>query len=146
MESLLSKAIEIALAAHSGQTDRAGMPYIGHVMRVMQAGKTDDEKIVGVLHDVVEDTNWTFEQLAIEGFPTHIIDALRCITKLSDIEPYDQYIERVKPNSLARSVKINDLSDNMDVRRMRELTDMDIIRLKKYLKAYRELTENICLT
>lgn len=109
MESLLSKAIEIALAAHSGQTDRAGMPYIGHVMRVMQAGKTDDEKIVGVLHDVVEDTNWTFEQLAIEGFPTHILDALHCITKLSDNEPYDQYIERVKPNSLARSVKINDL-------------------------------------
>ncbi len=140
MEQLLAKAIKIALAAHEGQTDKSGMPYSGHVMRVMQAGRTIDEKIVGVLHDIVEDTDWTFKRLLAEGFPPHIVNALRCVTKLSDDEPYDKFIERIKSNPLARAVKINDLTDNMDVRRYTELTDWDIKRLEKYLKAYRELT------
>ena len=139
MEKLLAKAIEIALKAHEGQTDKAGMPYIGHVMRVMQAGRTIDEKIVGVLHDIVEDTPWTFEALLAEGFPAHIVDALRCVTKLHDDEPYEAFIERVKSNPLAVAVKINDLTDNMDIRRLADNTDKDAIRLRKYLKAYREL-------
>ena len=105
MQQLLSKAISIALKAHEGQFDKAGMPYAGHVMRVMQAGRTIDEKIVGMLHDLVEDTDWTFEALLAEGFPTHIIDALRCVTKLSDDEPYDAFIQRVKTNPLAVAVK-----------------------------------------
>ena len=75
-------------------------------MRVMAAGRTIDEKIVGVLHDVVEDTDWTFDALLAEGFPVHIIDALRCVTKLSDNEHYDEFIERVKTNPLAVAVKI----------------------------------------
>lgn len=139
MEKLLAKAIEIALKAHEGQTDKAGMPYIGHVMRVMQAGRTIDEKIVGVLHDIVEDTPWTFEALLAEGFPAHIVDALRCVTKLHDDEPYEAFIERVKSNPLAVAVKINDLTDNMDIRRLADITDKDVIRLRRYLKAYREL-------
>ena len=139
MEKLLAKAIEIALKAHEGQTDKAGMPYIGHVMRVMQAGRTIDEKIVGVLHDIVEDTPWTFEALLAEGFPAHIVDALRCVTKLHDDEPYEAFIERVKSNPLAVAVKINDLTDNMDIRRLADITDKDVIRLRKHLKAYREL-------
>ncbi len=140
METLLAKAIDIALEAHHGQSDKSGMPYAGHVMRVMIAGKTTDEKIVGVLHDLVEDTEWTFERLLAEGFPEHIVDALRCVTKLSDDEPYEHFIDRVKTNPLAIAVKINDLSDNMDVRRYNELTDRDIFRLRKYLKAYHSLT------
>lgn len=140
MESLLAKAINLALKAHEGQTDKSGMPYVGHVMRVMAAGRTIDEKIVGVLHDVVEDTQWTFDALQAEGFPKHIIDALRCVTKLADDEPYDEFIARVKTNPLAIAVKINDLTDNMDIRRYKELSDWDVKRLRKYLKAYRELT------
>lgn len=140
MENLLSKAITLAIKAHEGQEDKSGMPYVGHIMRVMVAGRTEDEKIVGVLHDVVEDTQWTFEALLAEGFPPYIVDALRCVTKLSDNEPYDEFIERVKTNPLAVAVKINDLTDNMDVRRYKELTDWDIKRLRKYLKAYQELT------
>ena len=136
---LLSKAINLAVQAHAEQTDKAGMPYIGHVMRVMQAGRTIDEKIVGVLHDLVEDTPWTFEALLAEGFPAHIVDALRCVTKLHDNEPYEEFIERVKSNPLAVAVKINDLTDNMDIRRLADITDKDAIRLRKYLKAYREL-------
>ncbi len=139
MENLLSKAIILAFKAHEGQVDKSGMPYVNHVMRVMTAGRTEDEKIVGVLHDVVEDTHWTFDELLAEGFPSHIVDALRCVTKLSDDEPYDEFIERVKTNPLAVAVKINDLTDNMDVRRYKELTEWDIKRLRKYLSAYQVL-------
>ena len=137
--STLEKAIEIATAAHSGQLDKAGNDYITHPLRVMAAGKSINEKIVGVLHDVVEDTEWTFEMLAAEGFSDEIIDALRCVTKLSENEPYDKFIARVKTNSLAVAVKLNDLSDNMDIRRLPYLSDKDVKRLKKYLKAYKQL-------
>ena len=137
--STLERAIEIATEAHKGQYDKAGNDYIGHPLRVMEMGTTENEKIVGVLHDVVEDTDWTFEALAAEGFSEEVIAALRCVTKLSENENYDDFIERVKKNSLAVAVKINDLSDNMDIRRLPYLSDKDVKRLKKYLKAYKRL-------
>lgn len=138
--STLERAIEIATKAHQGQFDKAGRDYIGHPLRVMEMGKTEDEKIVGVLHDVIEDTDWTFEKLAEEGFSQEIISALRCVTKLSEKENYDDFIDRVKKNPLAVAVKINDLTDNMDIRRLPYLSDKDVKRLKKYLKAYKRLT------
>ena len=137
--STLERAIEIATEAHKGQYDKAGNDYIGHPLRVMEMGKTENEKIVGVLHDVIEDTDWTFEALAAEGFSEEVIAALRCVTKLSENENYDDFIERVKKNPLAVAVKINDLSDNMDIRRLPYLSDKDVKRLKKYLKAYKRL-------
>ena len=137
--STLERAIEIASEAHKGQYDKAGNDYIGHPLRVMDMGRTEEEKIVGVLHDVVEDTEWTFAQLAAEGFSQEVIDALQCVTKLSENENYDDFIERVKKNPLATAVKINDLSDNMDIRRLPYLSDKDVKRLKKYLKAYKKL-------
>lgn len=140
MQGLLAKAIRIATQAHATQVDKAGMPYIGHITRVMNAGRTDAEKIVGILHDIVEDTDYTFERLLAEGFPADIVDAIRCLTKLSEDEPYTDFIERVKGNELARAVKINDLTDNMDIRRLPELTDTDAARLRKYLAAFRKLT------
>lgn len=106
----------------------------------MEMGKTLEEKIVGVLHDVVEDTDWTFERLEAEGFAPEVIAALRCVTKTSENENYDDFIERVKKNALAAAVKINDLTDNMDIRRLPYLSDKDVKRLKKYLKAYKRLT------
>ena len=138
--STLERAIEIATEAHRGQFDKAGNDYIGHPLRVMAMGKTTDEKIVGVLHDVVEDTDWTFESLAAEGFSAEVIDALRCVTQLSEDEPYDKFIARVKTNPLAVVVKLNDLSDNMDIRRLPYISDKDVKRLKKYLRAYKQLT------
>ena len=139
-EELLQKAIDIATAAHSGQLDKAGAPYIDHPLRVMAAGSTTDEKIVGVLHDVIEDSEWTFEARAAEGFPAHIINALRHITHLPD-ETYEKFIARVKKNPLATAVKLNDLSDNMDIRRLPYLSDKDVKRLKRYLKAYKRLKD-----
>ena len=138
--STLERAIQIATEAHKGQFDKAGREYIGHPIRVMEMGKTEDEKIVGVLHDVIEDTDWTFERLEAEGFTQEVINALRCVTKTSENENYDEFIDRVKKNPLAASVKINDLTDNMDIRRLPYLSDKDVKRLKKYLKAYKRLT------
>ena len=138
---LLLKAIEIATAAHKNQADKNGEPYLGHLFRVMNMGRTTDEKICGVLHDLVEDTDWTFEKLAQEGFPEKIITALKCVTKISEEENYDDFILRVQENKLAINVKINDLTDNMDVRRFTVMTEKDLKRINKYLKAYRQLTE-----
>ena len=138
--STLERAIQIATEAHKGQFDKAGREYIGHPIRVMEMGKTEDEKIVGVLHDVIEDTDWTFERLKAEGFSQEVINALRCVTKTSENENYDDFIDRVKKNPLAVAVKINDLTDNMDIRRLPYLSDKDVKRLKKYLKAYKRLT------
>ena len=138
--STLKRAIEIDTEAHMGQMDKAGNEYIGHPLRVMGMGKTEEEKIVGVLHDVVEDTGWTFDALEAEGFSKEVLDALKCVTKKSENENYDDFIERVKKNPLAVAVKINDLTDNMDIRRLPYLSDKDVKRLKKYLKAYKKLT------
>ena len=142
-EGLLNKAINIATKAHAGQTDKYDAPYIGHVMRVMNYGKTLDEKIVGVLHDVVEDCpEWTFDRLRKEGFPENIIFAIQCVTKLDPNENYDEFVKRTEQSPLAVAVKMNDLRDNMDLRRVnRPLTEKDLKRLNKYLKAYRYLTD-----
>ncbi|MDE5560967.1 MAG: phosphohydrolase [Bacteroidaceae bacterium] len=139
MENILQKAIEIATESHKNQTDRAGKPYIGHITRVMQAGKTIEERIAGILHDIVEDTHWTFEDLLREGIPAEVVDAIRCLTKIED-ETYDQFIERVKTNPIAVAVKLNDLRDNMDITRLPAIADKDIERLCKYHKAYSELS------
>ena len=133
--STLTRAIEIATEAHKGQFDKAGNEYIGHPLRVMEMGKTEEEKIVGVLHDVVEDTDWTFEKLSEEGFSQEIISALRCVTKLSENENYDDFIARVMTNPLAVKIKLYDIEDNLDVSRLDSLTDDDVARCKKYLHA-----------
>ena len=92
--SNLQRAIEIATKAHAGQVDKAGKDYIEHPLRVMAMGITESEKIVGVLHDVLEDTPITIEFLSKEGFSQEILDALLCVTKISDNENYDHFITR----------------------------------------------------
>jgi len=136
---MLQRAIKIANKAHEGQVDKAGQPYIEHPLRVMNMGDTDDERIVGVLHDVIEDSDWTFEKLLKEGFSIEVVEALRCLTKLSKDEPYEKFIKRIKKNPLAVKVKINDLIDNMDIRRLAYISEKDVKRLRKYLKAYKQL-------
>ena len=140
LKIILDRAKEIAKAAHEGQVDKAGKPYIEHPMRVMKMGKTVEEKIAGVLHDVVEDSEWTFEMLEKEGIPKDVMDALRCVTKLSEDEDYDHFIARVKTNPLAVKVKLNDLKDNMDITRLDQVTEKDLARLNKYIRAYKQLT------
>lgn len=137
--STLQRAIEIATKAHTGQFDEGGKEYIGHPLRVMEMGKTDAEKIVGVLHDVIEDTSITIEYLSEEGFSKEILDALLCVTKQSNNEDYDHFISRVMTNPLAVKVKINDLRDNMDITRLNKVTEKDLDRIRKYQKAYNRL-------
>jgi (p)ppGpp synthase/HD superfamily hydrolase len=136
---MLEKAIGIAVTAHEGQKDRYGAPYIFHPLRVMARVQTAREKTVAILHDVVEDTDWTFEKLRREGFPEEIISALDCLTK-REKEPYEDLVRRSAGNPLARPVKIADLEDNMDIRRMPEVADEAKARLEKYLRAWRSLT------
>lgn len=137
---MLEKAIQIALEAHKEQTDKAGAPYLLHLIRVMNAGQTENEKICGILHDLVEDTPWTFEDLRREGFSEEVIRALVCVTKQPN-EPYTHFIERIKKNSLATKVKLNDLRDNMNITRLTFITEEDTQRLNKYLRAYHFLSE-----
>jgi (p)ppGpp synthase/HD superfamily hydrolase len=141
--STLDRAIRIAVKAHKNQTDKYGNPYILHPLRVMSMGRTDEERIVGVLHDVVEDTEWTFDQLRKEGFSERIIAALDCVTKRGDGEDYDAFVARTRKNPLAVRVKLNDLTDNMDIRRMKEVKEKDVKRLNKYLRAYKLLAADL---
>ena len=140
---LLNKAIKIAQKAHKGQTDKFGTPYIGHVIRVMNAGKTYDEKIVGVLHDVIEDCpEFTLDGLLQEGFPQDIVFAIECLTKTPADQDYTEFVKQTERSPLAVAVKMNDLEDNMDLKRFTEpLTERDFKRLNKYLTAYLYLKE-----
>lgn len=140
--STIEKAIEIAVAAHKGQKDKSGADYILHPLRVMERGKSEIEKICGVLHDVVEDSEWTFEMLKNEGFSDEVIAVLRCVTKESEKEDYDVFINRIAQNPTAVEVKINDLLDNMDITRLKELNEQDVKRLNKYLKAFWKLQKS----
>ena len=137
----LERAIQIAVEAHAGVTDKGGKAYILHPISVMMRCETDDEKIVAILHDVVEDTDWTFEALRKEGFRETIIEALKTVTKHSDDEDYDEFIQRSLANEIGRKVKIADLRENLDVTRIGELTDKDIERINKYKRALKTLTE-----
>ncbi len=139
MDELLQRALEIAIEAHEGQCDKAGRPYIEHPLRVMAMGGSDEERIVGVLHDVIEDSAWTLQMLADEGFPPEILDAVDALSRRPE-ETYERFIGRVARNRLAATVKLNDLTDNMDIRRLPYLSDKDVKRLKRYLKAYKRLS------
>lgn len=139
-QQLLIRATKIAQEAHRGQWDRNGMPYILHPIRVMNAGKSWEEKMVGILHDVVEDSEYTIQDLANENFPEHILQAVDAMTKKEN-QSYQEYLDTLKKNALAVRVKLNDLTDNMDIRRLNDLRDEDVMRLRKYLKAYNELID-----
>ena len=133
-------AMKLCFQAHKDQQDKTGLPYVFHPFHLAEQMQDEDSAVLALLHDVVEDSDWTFEQLAAEGFSPCVIEALRCVTKLSPDEPYDKFIARIKHNPLAVAVKLNDLTDNMDIRRLPYLSDKDVKRLKKYLKAYKQLT------
>ena len=138
MQRLFDKAVKIALNAHEGQNDKAGSPYLLHVLRVMMRVEKIDEKIVALLHDVVEDSSTTIEDLAKEGFPANILKSVELLTKKKG-EPYKDYIKKIGRNRLARVVKLADLKDNMDVTRLKKISLNDKLRINKYKEAYKLL-------
>ena len=137
----LERALQIAVTAHAGQKDKAGGAYIFHPIRVMSRCRTPDAMIVGLLHDVVEDTAVTFEELEAEGFSRSVLDALRLLTHDKTV-PYEAYIKQAKTNPIATEVKLADLEDNMDIRRLQEVDEKAAKRFKKYLAAYRTLADS----
>lgn len=130
---LTRKAMIIAYEAHKNQTDKSGVPYIYHPIHVAEQMDTENECIIALLHDVVEDTNVTFKQLE-EVFSKEIIDILKLLTREENIE-YDEYIKRIKNNSIACKVKIADLTHNLDKTRLDFVTEVDVKRNEKYKKA-----------
>lgn len=130
---LTRKAMIIAYEAHKNQVDKSGVPYIYHPIHVAEQMDTENECIIALLHDVVEDTNVTFKQLE-EVFSKEIIDILKLLTREENIE-YDEYIKRIKNNSIACKVKIADLTHNLDKTRLDFVTEVDVKKNEKYKKA-----------
>lgn len=142
----LDRALVLALVAHSGETDKAGETYIRHPLRVMQAMDTETERIVALLHDVVEDSECTLDEIEQE-FNEEIRDAVDCLTKDEDERKQmdgttyylEKFIPRAAENDIARKVKRVDIKDNMDLTRLSEVTEEDLDRLQKYHKALQKL-------
>ena len=134
----LERAIAIAAMAHEGQVDKAGMSYVLHPLRMMLSVDTPEARIAAVLHDVVEDTEVTLEQLRAERFPDAVIEVVEALTK-RDGEDYEAFIRRVAPNSIARKVKLADLRDNSDLSRIAAPTERDRQRIEKYRRAIQYL-------
>jgi (p)ppGpp synthase/HD superfamily hydrolase len=137
----LERAIEIAASAHRGQVDKAGQPYILHPLRVMLACTDTTARIVAVLHDVVEDTDWTFDALRAEGATEEIIAALASVTK-RDREAYPDFIARAARNALGKQVKRADIRDNLDLSRIASPTEADHARMTRYRAALDQLEED----
>ncbi|HIK37361.1 MAG: hypothetical protein NZ901_09025 [Geminocystis sp.] len=136
---LLERAIEIAVAAHRHQRQKNGLPYVLHPITLMLRVSSLKGKMVAVLHDVVEDSNWTLADLEREGFPQEILEALACLTHREG-ESYEEYIDRISQNPLAVEVKLADLQDNMDITRLpAPLSEKDWQRLQKYRLAWEKL-------
>ena len=131
--STLERAIEIAAKHHAGQTDKAGQPYLLHPLRLMFAVSSPFEMMAAVLHDVVEDTILTLEDLEREGFHADVIAAIDALTKKPG-ESRLEAAERAAQNAIARVVKLADVSDNMDLRRIAEPKEKDFERLKEYVE------------
>lgn len=141
----LEVALQIAARAHVGQTDRGGHPYILHPLNVLYRVSDPDARIVAVLHDVVEDTSVTLDDLREAGFAPAILEAVRLVTHLKH-EPYADYVVRCKGNPLAAAVKRADLEENTRLDRaiLRPArTGHDLARLRKYILSYRFLTDQI---
>jgi (p)ppGpp synthase/HD superfamily hydrolase len=136
----LEDAIALAVEAHRGQRDKAGQAYILHPLRVMMRLETEAERMAAILHDVVEDTPYTLERLRELGYPEEVLGALDCLTKREG-ESYEAFIERVRPHPLARRVKLADLEDNMDVRRLLAVGPRETERLARYRAAWARLKE-----
>lgn len=137
-EELFDRALQIAIHAHKGQKDQAGRVYVMHPIRVAERCKDPRAKIVALLHDTIEDTPVTAEYLRSEGFSEEIVSGVLSVTKREG-ETYDDFVARAAENAIGKEVKIADLEDNMDIRRLKEISDRDVQRLRKYLRAWQFL-------
>lgn len=136
--SYLERAISIAGEVHAGQIDKAGRPYILHPLRLMLKFTAEEEMITAVLHDVIEDSLWTIDDLLNSGFSQQVVNAVACLTKREN-ELYEAFIERVSTNELAVKVKIEDIKDNLDLSRLDSIMPKDLDRVVRYHEALKKL-------
>ena len=136
---MIDIALAISKKAHAGQVDKAGVDYIQHPLYVASQVKTEQEKAVALLHDVIEDSDITVEDLLVSGLSNEVVTAVQILTKKKG-QSYQEYLEKVKTNDLARVVKLADLKHNSDLSRLKSVSDTDRDRVKKYKNAIRYLS------
>ena len=136
------KAMKLCYEAHKDQVDKSGLPYVFHPAHVAEQMTDEATTIVALLHDVVEDTDYTLEDLAAEGFEKEILEAVALMTHEDDV-PYLDYVAKLKNNPIARAVKLADLAHNSDLSRIGEIDEETRKRLEKYKKATALLKESI---
>lgn len=137
MKQMLNAAIVLAATRHDGQYDKQGLPYIMHTLKVQYLLKSEDEELncIAVLHDILEDTKTTVEELFDIGMSKRVVDAVCLLTKDKKIE-YKDYLEKISSNIDAVRVKMCDIRHNMDMRRLKGVTEKDLKRMEKYIHAY----------
>ena len=134
------KAMKLCYDAHKDQVDKSGMPYVFHPFHVAEQMKDEATTIVALLHDVVEDTDYTLEDIAAEGFGQDIVEAVSLMTHEEDV-PYLDYVAKLKDNPIARAVKLADLAHNSDPSRLGEIDEETEERLEKYKQAIKLLLQ-----
>ena len=139
--AMTKKALKLCFEAHCNQTDKSGMPYVFHPFHLGEQMDTEESTTVALLHDVVEDTDYTLEDLKAMGFPNSVIDALALMTHDPRV-PYMEYVKAISTNSLATKVKLADLRHNSDVSRLDSVDEKALSRVKKYAAAI-ELLESV---
>ena len=135
---IIEKSLEIALKAYSGQRDKAGKTYILHPLRIMSKMETEYEMSAAILHDVIEDSNYSADDLLKEGIPLEVVEAVQLLSKVSG-ETYDQFIDRIVDNSLASKVKLADIEDNINILRLESVGEKDLERVAKYHRAWKKI-------
>lgn len=139
---IIETSLQIALNAYKGQKDKAGQTYILHPLRIMEKMASLEEKAVALLHDVIEDSDYTAEDLLDAGVPSKVVEAVQALTK-QDNEDYDDFIGRVLKNELATKIKIADIEDNINVLRLKTVNDTDLKRIAKYHNAWKRLIKGV---
>jgi (p)ppGpp synthase/HD superfamily hydrolase len=139
-KELLARSIAVAAEAFKDKVDKSGEPYILHCLRVMEKQTTDERRIIAVLHDLLEDTSWTSQDLLDAGFPDFIVYRISLLTHDKSMS-YEDYIKRISMDLDATAIKLADLEDNSQITRLKGLTKKDFDRMEKYHKAYTYLSK-----
>ena len=134
------KAMKLCFEAHKNQTDKSGLPYVFHPFHVAEQMRDEKTTIVALLHDVIEDTSYTLQDLRAMGFNQEVLDAIALMTHDNNV-PYMEYVAKIRENPIARTVKLADLRHNSDLTRMDEITETELKRVEKYKAAMQLLTE-----
>lgn len=131
---LTKKALKLSFEAHKNQVDKTGVPYVFHPFHLAEQMTDEISTVCALLHDVIEDTEYTFEDIHGMGFPQEVIDVLKLLTHEESV-PYMEYVEKIKENPIAKQVKIADLKHNSDLTRMDVIDEKALQRTKKYKQA-----------